>query len=57
VTKRRWVQPNSDKPHRCPECHLIAERARSGGHGPKTVMTCPGECGVQWRHGGRQVRT
>lgn len=50
----RWVRPNRDKPHRCPECHVVAERAWSRrGYGPRTVFRCMAGCGVRWRSGER----
>lgn len=53
----RWVQRNEDKPHRCPECHGIALRAWADrGYGPRTRMSCPNDCGVQWRAGSRATR-
>lgn len=45
----QWVDRNEDKPHRCPYCHIISDRARSdNGYGPLTIMTCRW-CRVQWR--------
>lgn len=52
----RWVKRNEDKPHRCPECHAIADQAR-GCYGPRTRFTCPAGCGVQWRPGTRLSRS
>lgn len=46
----RWVKPNRDKPHRCPECHAIATWELDKA-GPKTRIVCPHDCGVQWRFG------
>lgn len=54
-----WVKRNTDKPHRCPGCHGIADRAwpydgsPPEDYGPRTVMHCPYDCGVQWRVGAR----
>jgi len=48
-----WVRRNEDKPHRCPGCHAVAtwEHKRIG---PRTRLTCPNGCGLQWRYGRRQ---
>ena len=51
----RWVERNEDKPHRCPECHAVATWERET-YGPRTVLTCPRECGIQWRAGHRLNR-
>jgi hypothetical protein len=46
----RRGQINHDKPHRCPGCHGIAERAWSHrGYGPRTIFRCPRDCGLVWR--------
>jgi len=47
-----WVRPNTDKPHRCPRCHAVATWGRKQ-YGPRTRLTCPRGCGVQWRAGSR----
>lgn len=57
----RWVPRNEDKGHRCPECHGIAEKAwdrsvAERGIGPRTVLSCPNDCGVKWRVGYRSKR-
>lgn len=49
------MKRNEDKPHRCPNCHKIAERAWSAvtdnmGAGPRTVYACE-TCRVRWRVG------
>jgi len=54
-TDLRWVQRNTDKPHRCPECHAVATWEHDK-YGPRTVMVCPRECGVRWRIGQRMKR-
>lgn len=54
-----WVEPNEDKPHRCPGCHGIAMRAwdvTGRGYAPRTRMACPGNCGLMWRVGVRAKR-
>jgi hypothetical protein len=49
---RRWVGRNTDKPHRCPECHAVATWDHKR-YGPRTVLVCPRDCGVRWRAGNR----
>lgn len=56
MRRRVWTRPNTDKPHRCPECHAVADTAR-GEYGPRTRMTCPYGCPVQWRTGHRSSRS
>lgn len=52
-----WMPPHWDKPHRCPDCHRVAERAWTGrGYGPRTRFRCLYGCRVQWRVGSRAVR-
>lgn len=54
-SKRRWVQRNEDKPHRCPECHAVATWDKER-YGPRTKLHCPNQCRVQWRTKNRQPR-
>lgn len=52
-----WTDRNSDKPHRCPTCHRVAERAwLDRGYGPRTVLRCTYGCGLRWRAGVRSHR-
>ncbi len=51
-----WVKRNEDKPHRCPRCHAIADRANSERPlKPRTKLVCPRDCEIQWRYGLRQL--
>lgn len=57
----RWVRRNDDKPHRCPDCHRVAQwhhsdydHHRDRRHGPRTRMWCI-YCRVQWRMGDRST--
>lgn len=45
--KLKWVRRNEDKPHRCPECHMVRRRTNWG---PRTTVAC-GPCGVRWKMG------
>lgn len=52
-----WVAADWDKPHRCPDCRRVAERAWSKrGYGPRTRFRCVYGCRVQWRVGNRAER-
>ncbi len=53
----QWIQPQSDKAHRCPVCHQTADRAwTTSGYGPRTIFRCLYGCYVQWRSGRRGRR-
>lgn len=51
-----WVDRNEDKPHRCPGCHAVATWNRLV-YGPRTRITCPRGCDIQWRIGCRALRS
>ena len=48
TTQIRFVRANSDKPHRCPECHRITDHAHLSGRARWwRTYTCSA-CRLRW---------
>ena len=46
-----WVLANGDKPHRCPRCHCIPDKARAHGRTRLWATYRCTDCGVFWWKG------
>jgi len=42
------VEPNEDKPHRCPKCHSIPDEARKDGVAIAGKTYACSKCEVEW---------